>query len=85
MDWVGLEKAAVHEAKPALASLPTSPLPITGADPEGHPTSLSGHRLAAPVQCHRYACQEPVLRATQDVLTMREVDPQGHCPHLPRA
>ncbi|VCW74972.1 unnamed protein product [Gulo gulo] len=44
-----------------------------------------GPRVAAPVQRHRHAGQEPVLGAAQDVLAVREADPQGHCPHLPRA
>lgn len=56
-----------------------------GAYPQGHPAPLPSHRVAAPVQRYEHASQEPVLRTAQDVLAMREADPEGHRPHLPRA
>ena len=50
---------------------PTPALTLSpGADPQGHPAPFPGHRVAAPVQRHGHASQEPVLGAAQDVLTL---------------
>lgn len=74
--WTGTESSPAS---------PSRPFSVAGADPQGHPAPLPGHCVAAPMQCHGHASQEPILRAAQDVLTVREADPQGHCTHLPRA
>lgn len=56
-----------------------------GVDPEGHSSSLPGHRVAVAGQRHRHAGEESILGAAQDVVPLRKVDPQRHCPYLPRA
>lgn len=56
---------------------------LPGTDKEGDTTSLPGNRVAAAGQRHRHACEESILRAAEDVLTLREADPQGHRTYLP--